>query len=24
RTFQQGGALGYYGPQINDLLYKMR
>ncbi|WP_332450312.1 50S ribosomal protein L30 [Methanoculleus sp.] len=24
RTFQQGGALGYYGPEINDLLYKMR
>lgn len=24
RTFQQGGALGYYGREINDLLYKMR
>lgn len=24
RTFQQGGALGYYGAEINDLLYKMR
>jgi large subunit ribosomal protein L30 len=24
RTFQQGGALGYYGPEINSLLYKMR
>lgn len=24
RTFQQGGALGYHGAQINDLLYKMR
>jgi large subunit ribosomal protein L30 len=24
RTFQQGGALGYYGQEINDLLYKMR
>jgi large subunit ribosomal protein L30 len=24
RTFQQGGALGYYGNEINDLLYKMR
>ena len=24
RTFQQGGALGYYGSEINDLLYKMR
>ncbi|WOX57552.1 50S ribosomal protein L30 [Methanoculleus receptaculi] len=24
RTFQQGGALGYYGPRINDLLYRMR
>ena len=24
RTFNQGGALGYYGPEINDLLIKMR
>lgn len=24
RTFQQGGALGYYGKEINNLLYKMR
>jgi large subunit ribosomal protein L30 len=24
RTFQQGGALGYYGSEINALLYKMR
>ncbi len=24
RTFQQGGALGYHGNAINDLLYKMR
>ncbi len=24
RTYQQGGALGYYGPEINSLLYKMR
>jgi large subunit ribosomal protein L30 len=24
RTFQQGGALGYYGREINTLLYKMR
>jgi large subunit ribosomal protein L30 len=24
RTFQQGGALGYYGKEINSLLYKMR
>jgi large subunit ribosomal protein L30 len=24
RTFQQGGALGYYGQEINNLLYKMR
>ena len=24
RTFVQGGALGYYGPEINTLLYKMR
>ncbi len=24
RTFQQGGALGYYGREINDLLYAMR
>jgi large subunit ribosomal protein L30 len=24
RTYQQGGALGYYGREINDLLYKMR
>jgi large subunit ribosomal protein L30 len=24
RTFQQGGSLGYYGENINDLLYKMR
>ncbi|KUG20403.1 MAG: 50S ribosomal protein L30 [Methanomicrobiaceae archaeon] len=24
RTFQQGGALGYYGREINSLLYKMR
>ncbi len=24
RTFPQGGALGYYGPEINALLYKMR
>jgi len=24
RTFQQGGALGYYGSEINSLLYKMR
>jgi large subunit ribosomal protein L30 len=24
RTFPQGGALGYYGPEINTLLYKMR
>ncbi|RXE55769.1 50S ribosomal protein L30 [Methanoculleus taiwanensis] len=24
RTFQQGGALGYYGCEINDLLHKMR
>ncbi len=24
RTFQQGGALGYYGKEINTLLYKMR
>ncbi len=24
RTFNQGGALGYYGREINALLYKMR
>ena len=24
RTFPQGGALGYYGTEINTLLYKMR
>jgi large subunit ribosomal protein L30 len=24
RTFQQGGALGYYGREINTLLYRMR
>ncbi|MHC1626296.1 MAG: 50S ribosomal protein L30 [Methanoculleaceae archaeon] len=24
RTFQQGGALGYYGEEINTLLYAMR
>jgi large subunit ribosomal protein L30 len=24
RTVQQGGALGYYGEEINALLYKMR
>jgi large subunit ribosomal protein L30 len=24
RTYQQGGSLGYYGENINDLLYKMR
>ncbi|MDD1675335.1 MAG: 50S ribosomal protein L30 [Methanomicrobiales archaeon] len=24
RTYQQGGALGYYGKEINSLLYKMR
>jgi large subunit ribosomal protein L30 len=24
RTFPQGGALGYYGTEINALLYKMR
>ena len=24
RTFPQGGALGYYGREINTLLYKMR
>jgi len=24
RTFNQGGALGYYGKEINSLLYKMR
>jgi large subunit ribosomal protein L30 len=24
RTFIQGGALGYYGQEINTLLYKMR
>lgn len=24
RTFPQGGALGYYGTEINELLYKMR
>jgi large subunit ribosomal protein L30 len=24
RTFQQGGALGYYGKEINTLLYRMR
>ena len=24
RTFQQGGALGYYGSEINTLLYRMR
>jgi large subunit ribosomal protein L30 len=24
RTFLQGGALGYYGQEINTLLYKMR
>jgi len=24
RTFTQGGALGYYGREINTLLYKMR
>ena len=24
RTFNQGGALGYYGKEINDLLIKMR
>ncbi len=24
RTFNQGGALGYYGLEINDLLIKMR
>lgn len=24
RTFVQGGALGYYGQEINALLYKMR
>jgi len=24
RTFPQGGALGYYGQEINTLLYKMR
>jgi large subunit ribosomal protein L30 len=24
RTFSQGGALGYYGTEINSLLYKMR
>jgi large subunit ribosomal protein L30 len=24
RTFQQGGALGYHGNAINDLIYKMR
>jgi large subunit ribosomal protein L30 len=24
RTFQQGGALGNYGEEINDLLYRMR
>jgi large subunit ribosomal protein L30 len=24
RTFPQGGALGYYGEEINTLLYKMR
>jgi large subunit ribosomal protein L30 len=24
RTYQQGGALGYYGAEINSLLYKMR
>jgi large subunit ribosomal protein L30 len=24
RTYQQGGALGYYGSEINTLLYRMR
>lgn len=24
RTYPQGGALGYHGPEINELLYKMR
>jgi large subunit ribosomal protein L30 len=24
RTYQQGGALGYYGQEINQLLHKMR
>ncbi|HJJ60691.1 MAG TPA: 50S ribosomal protein L30, partial [Methanocorpusculum sp.] len=24
RTYNQGGALGYYGAEINDLLIKMR
>jgi large subunit ribosomal protein L30 len=24
RTYLQGGALGYYGKEINELLYKMR
>ena len=24
RTYKQGGALGYYGTEINDLLIKMR
>jgi large subunit ribosomal protein L30 len=24
RTFPQGGALGYYGAEINSLLYRMR
>jgi len=24
RTYPQGGALGYYGKEINELLYKMR
>jgi large subunit ribosomal protein L30 len=24
RTFPQGGALGYYGQEINNLLIKMR
>jgi len=24
RTYQQGGALGYYGREINTLLYRMR
>ncbi|NYT04983.1 MAG: 50S ribosomal protein L30 [Methanomicrobiales archaeon] len=24
RTYQQGGALGYYGQEINGLLHKMR
>jgi len=24
RTFQQGGALGYYGTEINTLLHRMR